>query len=94
MSPTASAKASTSAWDRACSEICLPMTASKMTRHQLAACLYAPLRLALFADEEGKGVFEYDKPSSFFGQYGDDRVSEVGRYLDSALESVLIAAAN
>jgi uncharacterized protein (DUF302 family) len=75
-------------------EIGNPLTASKMTRHQLAACLYAPLRVALFEDEEGKGVFEYDKPSSFFGQYRDDRVTEVGRYLDSALESVLIAAAN
>ena len=75
-------------------EIGNPLTASKMTRHQLAACLYAPLRVALFDDEQGKAVFEYDKPSSFFGQYGDDRVTEVGRYLDSALESVLIAAAN
>ena len=75
-------------------EIGNPLTASKMTRHQLAACLYAPLRVALFEDEHGKGVFEYDKPSSFFGQYGDDRVTEVGHYLDSALESVLIAAAN
>jgi hypothetical protein len=26
---------------------------------------------------------------SFFGQYGDDRVTEVGRYLDAALEAVL-----
>jgi uncharacterized protein (DUF302 family) len=75
-------------------EIGNPLTASKMTRHQLAACLYAPLRVALFEDEQGKGVFEYDKPSSFFGQYGDDRVTEVGRYLDSALVNVLIAAAN
>jgi hypothetical protein len=24
------------------------------------------------------GVFEYDKPSSFFGQYGDERVTDVG----------------
>src|SRR5215469_3268089 len=61
-------------------EIGNPVTASKMTRQQLAAALYAPLRVVLFEDEQGKGVFEYDKPSSFFGQYCDERVTEVGRY--------------
>ena len=66
-----------------------PLTASKMTRHQLAAALYAPLRVVLFEDEQGRGIFEYDRPSSFFGQYGDNRVTEVGRYLDAALEAVL-----
>ena len=70
-----------------------PLTASKMTRHQLSAALYAPLRVVLFEDEQGRGVFEYDKPSSFFGQYGDERVTEVGRYLDATLEAVLLNAA-
>ena len=74
-------------------EIGNPVTASKMTCHQLAAALYAPLRVVLLEDEEGKGVFEYDKPSSFFGQYGDERVTEVGRYLDVALEAALRKAA-
>ena len=70
-------------------EIGNPLTASKMTRYQLPAALYAPLRVVLYEDEHGKGVFEYDKPSSFFGQYGDERVTEVGRYLDVALEAAL-----
>jgi len=74
-------------------EIGNPVTASKMTCHQLAAALYAPLRVVLFEDEQGKGVFEYDKPSYFFGQYGDERVTEVGRYLDVALEAALRKAA-
>ena len=38
-------------------------------------------------------MFEYDKPSSFFGQFGDERVTEVGRYLDAALEAALRNAA-
>ena len=75
-------------------EIGNPLTASKMTRHQLSAALYAPLRVVLFEDEQGKGVFEYDKPSSFFCQYGDERVTEVGRYLDVALEAALRKAAD
>ena len=70
-----------------------PLTASKMTRHQLPAALYAPLRVVLFEDEQGRGIFEYDKPSSLFGQYGDERVTEVGRYLDATLEAVLRNAA-
>ena len=74
-------------------EIGNPITASKMTRHQLPAALYAPLRVVLFEDEQGRGIFEYDRPSSFFGQYGDERVTEVGRYLDATLEAVLRKAA-
>ena len=75
-------------------EIGNPLTASKMTRHKLPAALYAPLRVVLFEDERGKGVFEYDKPSSFFGQFGDERVTEVGRYLDVELEAALRKAAD
>jgi len=71
-----------------------PLTASMMTRHQLAAALYAPLRVVLFEDEQGRGVFEYDRPMSLFSQYGDDRVTEVGRYLDAMLEAVLRNAAD
>jgi uncharacterized protein (DUF302 family) len=74
-------------------EIGNALTASKMTRHQLPAALYAPLRVVLYQDEQGRGIFEYDKPSSFFGQYGDERVTKVGRYLDATLEAVLRNAA-
>ena len=74
-------------------EIGNPLTASKMTRHQLPAALYAPLRVVLFEDEQGRGIFEYDKPSSFFGQFGDERVTAVGQYLDATLDAVLRNAA-
>ena len=74
-------------------EIGNPLTATKMTRHQLPAALYAPLRVVLFEDEQGRGVFEYDKPSSFFGQYGDERVTEQGRHSDADLEAALRNAA-
>jgi uncharacterized protein (DUF302 family) len=75
-------------------EIGNPLTASKMTRHRLAAALYAPLRVALYEDEQGLGVFEYDRPSSFFGQFGDEQVTEVGRKLDNELEAALLGAAS
>jgi hypothetical protein len=48
-----------------------------MTR-QFRAAPCAPLRVALFEGEQGRGIFEYHKPSSYFGQYGDERVMELG----------------
>ncbi len=73
-------------------EIGNPLTASKMTRHRLAAALYAPLRVVLYEDDKGRAVIEYDQPSSLFGQYGDERVTEVGRSLDTALGQALARA--
>ena len=35
----------------------------------LAAGLYAPLRVFLYENEIGGSIFEYDKPSSLFGQF-------------------------
>lgn len=74
-------------------EIGNPITASKMTRHNLGAALYAPLRVALFETETGDVVFEYDKPSTLSGQFGDEKINEVARHLDLELEAALIKAA-
>ena len=71
-----------------------PLTATRMTRHQLPASLYAPLRVVLYENEAGRATFEYDRPSSLFGQFGDERVIAVARELDANLERVLIKAAS
>jgi Domain of unknown function DUF302 len=73
-------------------EIGNPLTAERMTRYALAAGLYAPLRIVLYEDEAGKAIFEYDLPSSLFGQFGDERIMQVGLELDAELEAVLQAA--
>jgi uncharacterized protein (DUF302 family) len=73
-------------------EIGNPLTASRMTQHQLPAALYAPLRVVLYENEAGHAVFEYDRPSSLFGQFGDERVTVVARELDASLERVLAQA--
>jgi len=70
-----------------------PLTATRMTRHQLPASLYAPLRVVLYENEDGHAIFEYDRPSSLFGQFGDERVTAVGRELDASLERTLLKAA-
>jgi hypothetical protein len=43
-------------------EIGNPLTASKMTRHQLAAALYAPLRVVLYEDGNGGGYSNTTSP--------------------------------
>jgi len=65
-----------------------------MTQHQLAASLYAPLRVVLYETEAGHAVFEYDRPSALLGQFGDERVTAVARELDASLERVLVKAAS
>jgi uncharacterized protein (DUF302 family) len=70
-----------------------PLTATRMTRHRLPASLYAPLRVLLYENEAGLAVFEYDRPSSLSGQFGDERVTTVGRELDASLERILAEAA-
>ncbi len=74
-------------------EIGNPLTATRMTRHQLPAALYAPLRVIMYENAAGGTRFEYDKPSDLFGQFGDDEVTAVGRELDVELESALRRAA-
>jgi uncharacterized protein (DUF302 family) len=75
-------------------EIGNPLTATRMTQHELPASLYAPLRVVLYENEDGHAVFEYDRPSSLFGQFEDERVTAVARELDAKLESALIKAAS
>lgn len=70
-----------------------PLTASKMTRFGLAAGLYAPLRVILYEADDGRSRFEYDLPSSLFRQFGDERITEVGRMLDVELAKALSSAA-
>jgi hypothetical protein len=70
-----------------------PVTASLMTRHQLAAALYPPIRVVLYENDAGHGVFEYDQPSTTFGQFGDEQVTSVARGLDAALARALLGAA-
>lgn len=63
-----------------------------MTQHNLAAGLYAPLRVLIYEDDQGKTHLEYDKPSSLFGQFGDDKIVSVASTLDHKLKDLVRAA--
>jgi hypothetical protein len=60
---------------------------------QLAAALYPPIRVVLYENDAGHGVFEYDQPSTTLGQFGDEQVNAVARGLDAALARALLGAA-
>ena len=65
-----------------------------MTRHQLSAGLYAPIRALLREDGDDGVGFEYDRPASVFSQFGSEAVNAVAQELDRALQALLEAAAN
>jgi uncharacterized protein (DUF302 family) len=69
-----------------------PLIAIQMTQHNLAAGLYAPLRVLVYEDNRGRTCLEYDKPSSLFGQFNDDRITTVASLLDRKLEDLIAAA--
>jgi uncharacterized protein (DUF302 family) len=69
-----------------------PLVALQMTQHDIRAGLYAPLRVLIYEDERGKTCLEYDRPSSLFGQFGDDRISPTAALLDRKLEALVAAA--
>jgi uncharacterized protein (DUF302 family) len=69
-----------------------PLFAIQMTQHDVRAGLYAPLRVLLYENEDGKTCVEYDKPSSQFGQFGNASVTEVATMLDRKLEQLVAEA--
>jgi uncharacterized protein (DUF302 family) len=69
-----------------------PLFAIQMTQHDIRAGLYAPLRVLLYEDGDGKTCVEYDRPSSLFGQFGKATVTEVAAMLDRKLEQLVAEA--
>ena len=69
-----------------------PLFALQMTQHDIRASLYAPLRVLIYEDKEGKTCAEYDKPSSLFGQFGNDRIAPTAAMLDKKLDALVAEA--
>ncbi|HEV3261546.1 MAG TPA: DUF302 domain-containing protein [Gemmataceae bacterium] len=69
-----------------------PLFAVEMTRHAIGASLYAPLRVLIYEANDGKTRIEYDRPSSLFGQFGDERVGRMAAALDQKLEDLAATA--
>lgn len=69
-----------------------PLFALQMTQHNVAAGLYAPLRVLIYEGDQARTVVEYDLPSSVFGQFNDERVTAVARMLDKKLADLVAEA--
>src|SRR5437764_3305951 len=69
-----------------------PLFALQMTRHDIRASLYAPLRVLIYEDGQGKTCVEYDRPSSLFGQFGNAEIDAVAAMLDRKLEALVAEA--
>ncbi len=66
--------------------------AVEMTRHDVRASLYAPLRVLIYEPDDGQTCIEYDRPSSQFGQFGNAEVDTTAKMLDQKLESLVSLA--
>lgn len=69
-----------------------PLIALQMTRHDVRAGLYAPLRVLLYERQDGKTCLEYDLPSALFGQFDNAAVTAVAQSLDRKLEALAAMA--
>ncbi len=69
-----------------------PLFALQMTQHDIRASLYAPLRVLIYEDGQGKTCVEYDRPSSLFDQLGNDRIAPTAAMLASKLEALVSAS--
>src|SRR3984893_17233300 len=69
-----------------------PLFAIQMTQHDIRASLYAPLRVLIYENEEGRTCVEYDRPSSLFGQFGNAEITAIAVMLDGKLEALVTKA--
>jgi uncharacterized protein DUF302 len=65
-----------------------PIIANRMFERNLAAGLYAPLRVSLFEDSRGTVHFVYDRPSSVFASFEDAEIAVVGALLDEKMTAL------
>jgi hypothetical protein len=61
------------------------VAAAQMTKLNFSAALYAPLRLNVYENAHRGTTFEYDKPSTQFGQFHNSDIDKVAQSLDDHL---------
>jgi len=65
-----------------------PLIAATMTRRDIRAGLYAPLRIFVYESNKSTRI-DYDLPSSLFGQFNNDDITTVAKSLDSKLTNLI-----
>jgi uncharacterized protein (DUF302 family) len=67
------------------------LTATEMTSVNMAAGLYAPLRIMVYENADGGTTIEYDKPSTQLSQFHSSAIDAQGRSLDDRLAKLCAA---
>lgn len=65
------------------------LTAIKMTRRDIRAGLYAPLRVLIYEADNHSTRVEFDQPSSLFGQFRDPDVTATAKDFDTRLSNFI-----
>jgi uncharacterized protein (DUF302 family) len=66
-----------------------PLIAVTMTRCDIRAGLYAPLRVLVYEADDRSTRIEFDQPSSLFGQFNNPDVMIVAKSLDTKLANLI-----
>jgi hypothetical protein len=61
------------------------VVAERMYRHNPGILLYAPLRVTIYEDHDGRLWISVDQPSTRFSSFGDAEIDAVGVELDGKL---------
>ncbi len=64
-----------------------PLVAREVLGHDPAGALYAPFRVAVFADDLGTHI-SYDKPSTVFASLGSASIDQIALDLDAKIAAV------
>jgi uncharacterized protein (DUF302 family) len=68
-----------------------PLLATKMTHYLPEAGLYAPLKVVIYEDEEGRAFVAYDGFVSLLAQYQRVEMTQVARVVEQKLEALIAA---
>ena len=71
-----------------------PLTAIEMTRYDIRAGLYAPLRVLVYETYDQSTRIDFDQPSSLFGQFNNPNVTTVAQSLDKKLVNLIQKASH
>jgi len=66
-----------------------PLLAIQMTKHMPEAALYAPLRLVVYENEDGRTFVAFDNFISLLVQYQREEVTKVAQIVEQKLETLV-----
>ncbi len=73
-------------------EVGNPLIAVEMTKEDLRAGEYAPLRLCVYVGEDQMTHIDYDLPSTVFGRFKSAEIDKVAKRLDLKMDTLIANA--